>query len=115
MKGVLKMDYFKDVSTDELESMVKERREEIREMLCFITEIVKKIGKVTKRETLSSNTKMERMVDSFGGLFAFLWSTGETMMGGNTIKAWMGKNIDSMWSSSDLIFSASARDCSSSP
>lgn len=76
---------------EELEKMIKDREEWFKEIINFVEQITRKRGKVIKEKVNSSNTHVERELKDFGG-FDFFYSTGESMMGGNTvhISQWRG-------------------------
>lgn len=68
----------------ELKRKVAERERFVASVFAFVESVVLKHGKITKSEVHNCNTHVVRELADFNGL-TFVWSTGLSMMGGNTI------------------------------
>lgn len=77
------MGNLKDLSADQLEEMVRERKKWIEIISDFVFALVVKDGKVITREEDDWSTHVERELSV--GDFVFMLSTGESQMGGETI------------------------------
>lgn len=81
------------ISKDVLRQKVELRKKFIESVISFVLIINRQRGRVIHYDQGSCNTHIERALEDFGG-FSFVSSTGETMMGGNTVKVWKDKNIE---------------------
>lgn len=64
---------------------VAARKRFLNKVLESVTELVVKYGEVTKYREHSCHTHIVRKLNGFGG-YSFELETGQTMMGGNTLK-----------------------------
>ena len=84
---VRKMDALEELNLEELESVVKTRREWLSKVINFVEKIIVDHGKMTNRKIESDHTHVTRELKDFGG-FDFEWSSGRSVMVGSTIKIW---------------------------
>lgn len=79
---------YDDISAEKLETMIRERKRYIERVVIFAEKIVKEIGGVIERRIENSYAHIVMELKDFNGEFSFSVSSGEGMMGGNTIKVW---------------------------
>lgn len=78
---------YESISDEELARKVDSRRQFLLRVVRWIEKAVPKRGRLLKREVGSSNTNSVYLLRDFGD-FSLLYNTGQTMMGGNSVKVW---------------------------
>ncbi len=73
------------VCLEDLERQIRERKDTIKRYIQFIVDITLKKGVIVDERVGSSNIRIVRRLENFGG-FTFLADIGQTMMGGEEYK-----------------------------